>query len=112
MIEVVIQIPIADNDGQRFPDAAWDAFEETLLLRFGGFTRLADAKGAWRDPQTERVYWDVSRMYSVGIPDYPYPVVDSAIPRPVQRLLRDFNPTFRQEAYAIRFLGRLDIFRP
>jgi len=51
MWSVEIFLPLADNQGARFPAALFAAEREVLVERFGGLTAFtrAPADGIWRD---------------------------------------------------------------
>lgn len=51
-----IMRPVKFNDGRRVPRAHHRAWERAVLEAAGGFTVLAEAAGAWRDPATGKVY--------------------------------------------------------
>lgn len=46
---IEILLPLADNEGRRFPPALWAWARETLVGRFGGLTAFtrAPAEGLW-----------------------------------------------------------------
>lgn len=48
MVEVIILIPLAGNDGQEFSAPHFEAFESHLADNFGGFSRLpGEILGVW-----------------------------------------------------------------
>lgn len=57
-----INLPVKRNDGGSYADAI-EAFEGEALRLLGGFTRLANAKGAWYSAETGKVYWDECAVY-------------------------------------------------
>lgn len=59
-----IALPVKANDGADYAEAL-AAWEERALAVAGGFTRLPDADGAWRDPSDGKVYRDRMRGYRV-----------------------------------------------
>ncbi len=63
MIEAVVLIPTADNEGRRFGAGRWLLVEERLRTEFGGWTRQADVQGEW--VHAGKVYADRSRQYVV-----------------------------------------------
>jgi hypothetical protein len=67
-MHVEILVPIADNDGRPFPDTAFEAFEQFLTHRCGGFTYRGDVEGAWRSPETGLVQREKNRSYVVTLP--------------------------------------------
>jgi len=85
-------LPLADNDGIPFPDAAFAAFEDFLVSVAGGFTRRADVEGAWRAPDG-RVMRDRSRSYVVSVP---VPIADRVASQIDQYVRRQFR---QQAAY-------------
>ena len=64
MIRTVVLIPVRDNEGRRFPRAAWTELE-VRLLEFGGVTKAGEVEGAWR--QGDRLYRDRSAQYVVSL---------------------------------------------
>src|SRR5688572_8630003 len=69
MIEVIILVPVADNDGRTFAAPHHRAFERFLVERFGGFTRLpGKAQGGWVDG-AGREYRDSNILYMVLVTD-------------------------------------------
>lgn len=53
--EARILLPVKGNDGRAFPDGLVDSILSDVLLHFGGYT-VTEARGAWRCPDTGRVY--------------------------------------------------------
>jgi len=86
-------VPVTDNDGEVFPEAAFTAFEERLVDLAGGFTRHGDVTGVWRSPSGE-LFRDRSRSYSVTVPADRAEGVASTIYRAI-------TVQFRQEAAMI-----------
>ena len=101
MIDVQFQLPVRLNDGPLVEDTIWNQVEEHLLHVYGGFTYLGIYRGEWLDPATGKRYKDYSRAYSVGAPSVAQ----------VKLSLRWANQYFKQEAFAIRHSGTLEIFR-
>lgn len=62
-------IPMADNDGIRFPHTVIDEIMEDLISAFGGVTVLGRVRGAWVDSEDGRVYRDVSTRVMVVCDD-------------------------------------------
>ncbi len=63
---IQIYLPLADNDGNRFPRQSFTAVEATLTEHFEGFTAFsrAPAAGAWQSPD-EGVQRDDIVVYEV-----------------------------------------------
>jgi hypothetical protein len=53
---VEIFLPLADNEGVRFSQSAFDTVEHQLAERFGGVTTYprATASGLWKTPRSEK----------------------------------------------------------
>jgi hypothetical protein len=101
MFEVLMLVPVADNDGDTFPEVAFDLFEEVLIARFGGFTRYpGSAVGGWVD--SGRVYRDATRVYAVVVRS----VMDGGH---IGEVVRFAKAHFRQEAIFVRYLGVVEI---
>ena len=83
-------VPIADNEGTPFLDAAFATFEDFLLDLAGGFTFRGQVDGAWRAPDG-RVLRDTSRSYVISVPEARANQVATSIDHEVRR-------RFRQEA--------------
>ncbi len=101
MIDVQFQLPVRLNDGPLVEDTIWNQVEEHLLHVYGGFTYLGIYRGEWIDQRTGKRYKDYSRAYSVG----------SNVAQ-VKLSLRWANQYFKQEAYALRYQGNLEIWTP
>lgn len=102
MIEVMILVPVADNDGDAFTGEVFLAFEVAILDNFGGFSLVPnELVGAWRN-DAGVVYRDTSRCYVIAV---------ASIGRgdAIVALARFAKALFRQEAIAIRYLGQLEI---
>ena len=65
MVEVVVFIPLASNEGATFTPSHHAAFEAALLDRFGGFSKLTTVEGAWVDGGTR--YVDHLTPYVVAV---------------------------------------------
>lgn len=66
MIEVVILIPLNDNDGVIFTAEHHGAFESYVLERFEGISQLnGSVIGAWIDDG--QTFYDTNRVYLVGM---------------------------------------------
>lgn len=102
MIEVIILVPVADNDGQTFAAPHHRAFERFLVERFGGFTRLHGfSEGAWVD-KDGREYRDSNILYMV--------LVGNLVGNEGLREAASFAKThYRQEAILLRYLGVAEI---
>jgi hypothetical protein len=88
---VDILVPLADNEGRRFPQSSFDTLEHFLTTLCDGFTRRGDVEGAWRSPDTGIVMRDRSRSYVVTLP---VEETEEQIAR-IESFIRRF---FRQEA--------------
>ena len=64
-----LMLPNFDNDGRAIPEVH-TALQDNLLDAFGGYSQLP-AVGAWRDPQTGRVYRDSNTQYAIAMDDTP-----------------------------------------
>jgi hypothetical protein len=101
MFEILILVPIRDNGGDDFPEAAFALFEELLVDRFGGFTRYpGTTTGGWAFGG--RVYRDEARVYgfvvkSIGCGDR------------VTAIAAFAKGHFGQEAIFIKYLGIVEI---
>lgn len=91
MTHVDILVPLADNDGNAFPQSAFSTLEHFFTELCGGFTRRGDVEGAWRSPETGEVMRDRSRSYVVTLP---VEEAEEQIAR-IESFIRRF---FRQEA--------------
>lgn len=101
MIDVQFQLPVRLNDGSLIDDTIWQQVEDYLLKMLGGFTYLGIVRGEWLDRKTGKRYRDYSRSYSVG-----------GGLNEVKMFLRWADQHFKQEAYAIRARGNLEIWTP
>jgi hypothetical protein len=61
MFLVQLLLPLCANDGQRLPQALFDAVREELVARFGGLTAYAraPAKGLWKDGADDVAHDDI-----------------------------------------------------
>lgn len=64
MQQFQINIPKTDNSGRPF-DMQTEAFERDIVGIAGGFTSF-DAKGAWIDPKTDKLYRDPITVYQIA----------------------------------------------
>lgn len=62
-----LTLPMFDNDGAAIP-AVHSAVQDKLLASFGGYSK-STVEGAWRDPETGRVYTDHNALYSIAMDD-------------------------------------------
>lgn len=62
--EATIILPMNDNDGNCMTCELM-AIEETILDRFGGFTRET-VTGSWKNPITGKVYCDPAHRYTIA----------------------------------------------
>lgn len=101
MFDLVILIPVRDNDGDDFPESAFALFEEILVTRFGGFTcEAGTASGGWAFEG--RVYRDETRVYHVAMRT----IGDGVL---VVSVVAFAKSHFRQEAIFIRYLNIIEI---
>ena len=101
MIEAVVLIPVADNNGRRFTRREWQALKDRLFA-FGGLTREGNVAGAWQSGT--RTYRDVSRRYVVAL--------ESWWQLPAWLEVVDWaRVAFRQEALYVRVAGVAEIRR-
>ena len=82
--ELTVIVPTADNDGRTLQPEI-DAWETFLLDTVGGYSVLPQ-QGAWRDPETGKVYRD---------PGYRYIVTGEHV-NAVQARLGEWAARFRQ----------------
>jgi hypothetical protein len=103
MIEVIILVPVANNDGRTFAAPHHRAFERFMMERFGGFTRLSGhAQGGWVDRATGREYRDATILYMVG--------VEGLVGNEGLREAASFAKShYQQEAILLRYLGVAEI---
>jgi hypothetical protein len=101
MIEVVVLVPVADNDAVTFPPAWHSVFEAKLLALFGGFSKLpSNVLGQWvGDGAT---YTDETRAYVIAIKS----IANGA---EVGEAVAFAKAHYRQEAIFIRYLGVAEI---
>jgi hypothetical protein len=102
MIEVMMLVPVTDNDGDAFTGEQFAAFEGAILESFGGFSLVpSEVAGAWRN-DSGVIYRDRSRCYVIAV---------SSIGQgdAVVALARFAKALFSQEAIAVRYLGQLEI---
>jgi hypothetical protein len=101
MIEVVLFIPTADNDGQPFSVEHNEAFEAFATALFGGLTRYnSEVQGLWTEGGV--TYRDRSTVYGVALPS----ITDGA---KVGELVRWAKSHFRQLAIFVKYLGIAEI---
>lgn len=101
MFEVTIIIPVADNDGDCFPETAFETFEAVVVARFGGITRYpSTAVGTWVDGGV--TYRDESRFYGIAVGS----LTDGSL---IGEVVEFAKRHFRQEAIFIRYLGIVEI---
>lgn len=101
MFEVLILIPVTDNDGDEFVDAAFELFAEVVMARFGDFTlHPGHAAGGWVD--AGRIYRDRTRLYGIVVRS----IGQGAL---VIEIVEFAKRHFRQEAIFIRYLGVVEI---
>lgn len=64
-----IAVPTKANDGASY-DVALSMWEDVVLKTAGGFTRMPDVDGYWRDPSNGKLYKDRMRGYRVALGGY------------------------------------------
>lgn len=62
-----IALPVTSKGGQNKRELA--EFEAFALHRAGGYTKRPDGEGAWRDPESGKVYFDTMRPYEIACDD-------------------------------------------
>jgi hypothetical protein len=94
---VQLFLPLADDDGQRFPRAAFDAVRDGLAERYGGVTEFvrAPAIGLWEDTDGH-VERDDIVLFEV--------MVDTLDRAAWAALAADLARTFRQDEVLVRAL--------
>lgn len=65
MFEVVILIPVADNNGVAFTEAHDAEFEQFVVGLFGGYSWRGERPGGWIDGG--KIYRDVSREFVIAV---------------------------------------------
>lgn len=101
MIEVIVMIPIANNDGKPFSAADFLAFEDFATGIFGGVSRLpGETQGVWVDGGVR--YDDRLVTYLVALPS----IIDAGR---LSGLIEFAKAHFEQEAIYIRYLGIAEI---
>jgi hypothetical protein len=101
MIEVTVLVPLRDNDGAVFPPEHHLKFEEVILRRFGGLSRLPGAtEGKWIDGG--KTYADRLVAYLIAVPS----ILDGAKLGEVISFARSH---YRQEAIYVRYLGLSEV---
>lgn len=102
MFELLVLIPVLDNDGDAFASEHYAAFEVAVIDSFGGFTLYpSTAVGGWRN-DAGREFRDATRVYGIA-------VVSIAHGDKVAALVRFAKALFAQEAIFIRYLGVVEI---
>ena len=96
MIRTMFLVPERDNEGEPFTPGDWKALHETIIERFGGYTRRPGAEGAWRSGG--RIYHDVSYEYVLSLAS----LID--VPSWLD-LVRWVRTRFRQEAIYVELGG-------
>lgn len=103
MIKTMFLVPVRDNAGRSFPKSTWRRLDRQLMLAFGGFSAIAEVRGAWESQG--RVYRDVSRQYVVALDSWN----QFSAWLDVVGWVRE---TFHQEAIYIEVNGQPEIWRP
>jgi hypothetical protein len=102
VIETVLLVPLADNDGKRFKPALWRQLERRLL-RFGGFTGPLQVAGTWQ--AGSRMYRDTNLQFVVSLASW------AQLPHWLT-VVRWALFRFRQEALYIKVAGIPEIVTP
>lgn len=68
LVEYSILVPDAMNNGAALDKGQRESLESMLLDLFGGFTRVSDLFGAWKDA-SGKVWADAITEYRLGVPD-------------------------------------------
>jgi len=101
MFELMVLIPVADNDGAAFSAEDHHAFEAFVIDRFGGITLYPNtAVGSWID--AGRVYRDNTRVYGIAVPS----ITAGGL---VAEVVEYAKVAYRQEAIFVRYLGVAEI---
>ncbi len=101
MIEVVVLVPVADNDAVTFPPAWHSVFEAVVLDRFGGFSKLPnDVVGQWVGDGN--IYTDHTRAYVIALSS----ITEGA---KLGEVVAFAKAHYRQEAIFLRYLGIAEI---
>jgi hypothetical protein len=101
MFEVMIQIPVVDNNGEVFTADHHAAFEAFVLAAFGGFSWGATVEGAWRN-NAGVDFRDTTRTLVVAVSGI-------AAGAKVAEVAAFAKTHYRQEAIYIRYLGLAEI---
>lgn len=100
MITIEFFIPLADNAGRTFGDDHHGVFEQVLVTRFGGATRLSGSvSGIWAD--AGRTYRDDLTIFVVA--------VRSLLDGNVRETAEIAKAHYAQEAVFVRYLGHAEI---
>lgn len=59
-----IAVPVKDNAGAVVPEGRHFAFENECMHRVGGYSKMPDIDGAWRNAEG-RIFYDRMRSYRV-----------------------------------------------
>ncbi len=102
LIELVVLVPLLDNEGRSFSDGAWRELERRLLQLSGGLSKQEGITGTWLDEGVS--YGDVSRQYTVAISSW------RTFP-PWLSIVEWAREEFRQVAMYIRVAGIAEILR-
>jgi hypothetical protein len=95
-------IPVADNEGKKFPFRVTAEFESAIVDRFGGYTSLpSELTGEWRNDAGVR-YRDRSQCCLIAVDSIGRGSDLVALAQLAKKL-------FSQEAIAIRYLGQLEV---
>lgn len=100
MLAIDIFVPLADNSGNTFDEAAFAAFEEDLAEQFGGCSRLpGTVRGAWKDGG--RLYRDDLAVYRVALSS----IIQAGR---LEGVIERAKLLFRQEALFIQYGGQAE----
>lgn len=101
MIEIMIFIPLKDNDKKSFSSSYHAQFEQEVLKLVGGLTRYSGTnQGMWAD--NGKVYTDDIRVYGIAINS----IADGGKIGQIAELAKSH---YRQEAVYIKYLGLAEI---
>ena len=104
-MEIIIDIiiPTSNNSDIPFNQSTIAQFEEAIIQRFVGFTRLSEkVSGEWEDQGI--VHRDTSVVYQVGIAS----LLEGGKLRDLLQIAKEL---FQQEAIYFKYLGLAETYR-
>lgn len=101
-VKVEFQVPVTeDKTGTVHPAFRWEMLYAELLKTFGGWTFEGEKLGEWIDPETNAPVREVSRGFSVDVPE---DRINELI-----RILERACGTFEQQCIRVSWLGRSEL---